>query len=69
VFAIRISAGTAPQGLDAGTQSQKPPMTGWKVVAKKGATTGVCRAEGGIKVRPSGGRGVKKLPKVSRNGL
>ena len=29
-------------------------------VAKQRATTGVCRAEGGITVRPSGGRGVRK---------
>jgi hypothetical protein len=38
-------------------------------VAEEGAKTEVCRAEGGMAVRPSGGRGVDKLPKVSRNGL
>ena len=38
-------------------------------VAGQITTTGVCRAEGGITVRPSGGRGVIKSSYVDRNGL
>jgi hypothetical protein len=38
-------------------------------VAGQSATTNVCRAEGGITVRPSGGRGVIKSHEVDRNGL
>lgn len=38
-------------------------------VAGQGATTNMGRAEGGMTVRPSGGRGVRKSQLVDRNGL
>ena len=38
-------------------------------VAGQSATTNVCRAEGGMTMRPSGGRGVIKSHYVDRNGL